>query len=111
MYYKLENKIPVPCNNFAAQDIEKTEVSDRVLISTIFLSLDRKADAALFETAVFVDGSLVAICKTPTFEEAQALHREAVSMAKWMTFNPDLIDWTKLLAACRRASELVEYSD
>jgi hypothetical protein len=104
MFYKLEENIPVRCNNahewaewFANAGERRIVAQDEIgdfLVSTIFLGVDPTAsiDAAmplLFETLIFENGKAVGNKGLyPTWKMAEVGHRRAVLRVR----NSDMAD-------------------
>lgn len=105
IYYKLDNKIPVPCSARKAQEqflnadgrlVSETKVGP-LRISTVFLVLDHNFSGngmpVLFETMIFDDyendyASNYQECYR-TWDEAEAGHRRAVEYAKQLVGKAD----------------------
>ena len=87
MFYRLENKVPVPCSAEAAAAFFKDErrfiardTAGNYTISTVFTVVDHqweaKAEPILFETAVFdAEDERVEVQFYATYADAEAGHQ------------------------------------
>jgi hypothetical protein len=93
IFYRLENRRPVPCNDYgewarvfeepADRHVAATEVGG-MTISTIFTAIDLAilpgAPPELFETKIF--GGIDYLERCATWEQAEAQHAAAVAFAR-----------------------------
>lgn len=84
-WYRLDGHAVVPADNVLQVDLENNRVAFTILpddreISTVFLGMDHayQGPPQLFETAVFTEAGVRIIDRCATWEEAEAMHREAV---------------------------------
>lgn len=91
-YFTLDGRTPVPCDMatweqmFADGDrrrIARTIVSERIVVSTVFLGLDHLwgdgGPPLVFETMAFIDAAGEDCQRTATWEEAEQAHRDMVA--------------------------------
>lgn len=101
MYYKLEGKLPVPCDDLLEwavwfENFDRRVVYDEIgdiQISTVFLGLDHNywgGRPILFETMIFSSGELGNLDQLQkrycTWEEAEDGHQEIVALAKTQSY-------------------------
>lgn len=92
--YILKGHKAVPCKNLmewakwietADRDVAKTNITDEILVSTVFLGLDHRfgeGTPLLFETMVFGGSLDEQMERYGTWEEAESGHKRWVEKAK-----------------------------
>lgn len=100
MYYKLVDRVPVPCR---LEEIVDEFSKDRhvrltkigcLTVSTVFLVLNHAlgdGPPIVFETMIFGDGSDDYQTRCATWDQAEAMHSKAVAYATDLVRNADAL--------------------